>query len=138
MDALTFQTITDEQIRRVGAVLKAKNAQYNPGADELQTFKTAAALQGISPKEALGGMMIKHTVSIYDMIGSSNTFPIEVWEEKATDHMVYLAILMALVREEQGEEIITIDVEEPEFKSNVRFAGYSSTATEPVDTTTQA
>ena len=60
----------------------------------------AAGLQGCLPREALGGMMAKHTVSVYDMINSCDTFPIALWDEKITDHINYLLLLKAIVVEE--------------------------------------
>ena len=34
--------------------------------------------------------MVKHTVSIYDMLSSSSDYSSEMWEEKITDHINYL------------------------------------------------
>jgi len=39
-------------------------------------------LQGISPVQALMGMMAKHTVSVADMCVSGETYPQEMWDEK--------------------------------------------------------
>lgn len=44
--------------------------------------------------------MAKHTVSIYDMARSEETFPLEKWDEKITDHINYLILLRAVVVEE--------------------------------------
>ena len=57
----------------------------------------AAELSGKSPEECLGGMMVKHTVSIYDMLSSSSDYSSEMWEEKITDHINYLLILKAML-----------------------------------------
>lgn len=68
--------------------------------DMLHNFKIAAKLQKESPAQALGGMMAKHTVSVYDMIQSAEMFTLEQWNEKLTDHINYLLILKAIVIEE--------------------------------------
>ena len=68
--------------------------------DYLEIFKTAGKLQGISARRALAGMMAKHTVSIYDMCRHGK-YPRSVWQEKITDHINYLLLLMAIVREEE-------------------------------------
>ena len=100
MDAKTFnQYLTDMQMISVDT-LKAKAAEYATDGDRLHNFKVAAAIEGITPKQALGGMMAKHTVSVYDMIGTGNTYPLELWEEKIKDSINYLFLLWALVNEE--------------------------------------
>ena len=58
-------------------------------ADRLHNFRVAATMQGITPAQALAGMMAKHTVSIYDMCNSE------------TDHINYLLLLAAAVRDEK-------------------------------------
>ena len=79
--------------------------------DRLHNFKVAAELQGVSPVQALAGMMAKHTVSVYDMCLSGKTFQIELWNEKITDHMNYLLLLQGLV-EEQIQEATTEGIKE--------------------------
>lgn len=80
--------------------LRAKAAEYATDGDRLHNFKVAAAVQGVSPLDALGGMMAKHTVSVYDMIGIGDTTPLDLWEEKIKDSINYLFLLWALINEE--------------------------------------
>jgi hypothetical protein len=56
-------------------------------------------LKGETPEQALAGMMAKHTVSIYDMCCDGLSHPIEMWDEKITDHINYLILLKTLVEE---------------------------------------
>ena len=82
-------------------VLTAKAAE-DATDDRLHNFKAAAALQRITPVEALGGMMVKHTVSVYDLIhdyGTGKAIPPELWAEKITDSINYLSLLWALLNE---------------------------------------
>lgn len=79
--------------------LMHKAKEYATDGDRLHNFKVAAAIQGVSPKEALAGMMAKHTVSVYDMIGSCEDYPLELWEEKIKDSINYLFLLWALIQE---------------------------------------
>lgn len=88
MQTVTVDTLLD----------KAK--EYATDGDRLHNFKVAAATQGISPVQALGGMMCKHTVSVYDMIGTGKEYPLELWEEKIKDSINYLFLLWALVQED--------------------------------------
>lgn len=101
-----FKMIVEGQLKLCENLLVVKGIEYSePGKntdDRLHAFKVAAALQNISPKEALAGMMAKHTVSIYDMCRNkdSENYTIEKWEEKISDHINYLLLLKALIIEE--------------------------------------
>jgi hypothetical protein len=80
--------------------LTAKAKEYAADGDRLHNFKVAAAVQGIAPTAALAGMMAKHTVSVYDMIGTGKVYPMALWEEKIKDSINYLFLLWALLHEE--------------------------------------
>ena len=88
-----MQEVTVETLRN-----KAK--EYATDGDRLHNFKVAADVQGISPTAALAGMMAKHTVSVYDMIGTGKVYPLDLWEEKIKDSINYLFLLWALLNEE--------------------------------------
>ena len=63
-----FNKVTEERIKMCVDVLCRKSDEYSTDEDRLHNFKVAGALQGCSDVKALGGMMCKHTVSIYDLI----------------------------------------------------------------------
>lgn len=94
-----FDKIVEAQFNLCGAMLFNKAKEYAT-EDRLHNFKTAAALQGVTPMEALSGMMAKHTVSVYDMMQSEESFTIAQWTEKISDHINYLLLLKAIVIEE--------------------------------------
>ena len=98
MTATEFERIFEEQVERSRIVLVNKASEYAT-EDRLHNFKVAAALEGKTPEQALAGMMAKHTVSVYDMAESGMPYPIELWQEKITDHINYLFLLNAIVRE---------------------------------------
>ena len=98
MTATEFERIFEEQVERSRIVLVNKASEYAT-EDRLHNFKVAAALEGKTPEQALAGMMAKHTVSVYDMAESGLVYPIELWQEKITDHINYLFLLNAIVRE---------------------------------------
>ena len=99
MTGNTFDALTKEQIDRSLAGLLSKSDEYAT-EDRLHNFRTAAAMQGLTDKQALAGMMAKHTVSVYDMCWSGEDYPLALWEEKITDSINYLLLLNAMVREE--------------------------------------
>lgn len=83
--------------------LMDKAKEYATNGDRLHNFKVAAAVQGISSNAALAGMMAKHTVSVYDMIGTGEVYPMALWEEKIKDSINYLFLLWALLNEQEEE-----------------------------------
>lgn len=96
-----FNEVLENQLQRCKNVLSVKGKEYADDVDRLRNFKQAAHLKSETPLEALGGMMSKHTVSIYDMIHASEgeEFTLEQWSEKITDHINYLILGRALVVE---------------------------------------
>lgn len=106
MDDATFKNVLDQQIDRCKEILSNKAAEYSTDYDRLHNFKVAAKLGGGSPRAALAGMMAKHTVSVYDICNMPESTPLEVWNEKITDHINYLILLRALVAEETMECVI--------------------------------
>lgn len=99
-----FNKVIDKQIDLCKDILCVKAEEYAT-QDRLHNFKNAAGMMSADPKEALAGMMAKHTISVYDMCRSGKNYPIELWEEKVTDHINYLLLLKALVEEERMEEL---------------------------------
>ena len=100
MNHETFKTIITQMQKDSLATLLQKNSGYS-NADPLHNFHQAAKLKGEPTLKAIGGMMAKHTVSIYDLINkaSEEYVPEEVWFEKIQDHMNYLLFLWAAVEE---------------------------------------
>ena len=100
MDHETFKSIITQMQEDSLATLLEKNSGYS-NADPLHNFHQAAKLKGETTLKAIGGMMAKHTVSIYDLINkaSEEYVPEEVWFEKIQDHMNYLLFLWAAVEE---------------------------------------
>ena len=102
MNTQEFVMILDAQIIRCREVLIDKAREYAT-EDRLHNFKVASGLQGITPQQALAGMMCKHTVSIYDMCRDGER-GLAMWDEKITDHINYLLLLRALIEEKPEEE----------------------------------
>ena len=120
MDHETFKTIIAQMQKDSIATLLQKNAGYS-NADPLHNFHQAAKLKGETTLKAIGGMMAKHTVSIYDLINkaSEEYVPEEVWFEKIQDHMNYLLFLWAAVEEtEIDRNSLVVKAEKPDLNSD--------------------
>mgnify|MGYP003312018185 CR=1 FL=1 len=92
-----FNIVVKEQLERIEKVLVKKAGEYSLETDRLSVFKQAAGLTGETPEKALYGFMLKHIVSITDMIQSEAAFPESLWLEKMTDIHNYLILLQALL-----------------------------------------
>jgi len=93
-----FNEVVERMFMMCRELLCTKNAEYARGEDKLHNFKKAAGFGG-TQETALGGMMLKHTVSVYDMIddlAKGNNASTEKWEEKIMDHINYLLLLYAM------------------------------------------
>ena len=100
-----FNQIIYNQLKFCESLLTRKGEEYdNDTNDRLHSFKTAAKLQDITPKQALAGMLAKHTISIFDMCQGKDEYPPDKWCEKITDHINYLLLLWAMVVEEVGND----------------------------------
>jgi len=100
-----FNTLVDYIFEeRVKKVMCSKSTEYARGNDKLYNFKRSAAVDGITPVEALRGMDLKHRTSISDMLDDLNDpehieYTRELWEEKLTDHINYMILLWAVLAE---------------------------------------
>ncbi len=100
MDQEQFARVFTTQMKACEETLNAKAAEYAKDYDRLHNFKVAKTLQSKTTQQALGGMMAKHTVSIYDMLEvNDDTLTMAQWDEKITDHINYLVLLKAIVTE---------------------------------------
>lgn len=105
MDAKTFDVIVRDQLQMSTDVLLTKAEEYADDTDRLRNFRLAAALQDVGLSEALGGMLAKHIVSIYEMLGLDASYePLSKWNEKITDAINYLLLLKAVVVEEHNQK----------------------------------
>lgn len=101
MNSKDFEIVIEEQIEKCKEVLIGKAKEYAQDDDRLHNFKNAAGMMGCDPKEALAGMMAKHTISVYDMCRDGKDHTLVMWNEKITDHINYLLLLKAIVMEEK-------------------------------------
>lgn len=99
MHARDFNVVLDDQLAKATATLGSKAGEYATDDDRLSNFKKAAALEGKTQPQAVHGMMVKHLVSISDMVQSGEDYPMEVWEEKLGDAINYMILLKASVVE---------------------------------------
>lgn len=94
-----FKNMMKDTYKLSEELLLKKRAEYSENGDVLSAFKQASQMQNNSYIQALGGMMSKHTVSLYEMISGKDRKSLEQWDEKILDHINYLILLRAAVFE---------------------------------------
>lgn len=93
--------LLNEVLARDKSIFTQKNDEY-AREDALSNFKKAANAKGCTPEDALIGMLVKHWVSIVDIVNDlddNKVAPLELWQEKCGDLRVYGFLLEALATE---------------------------------------
>lgn len=100
MNNQTFEVEFNRSVDHSREVLIAKAKEYAAdNADRLNQFYRAAAVQQITPEQALLGMMTKHFTSICDMCKEPSKYSLSKWDEKIGDLRNYTFLLDALLRD---------------------------------------
>ncbi len=102
MNTPEFNALFEQTVEMCRETLCAKADEYAEDEDRLHNFRVAAAVMGCDVKQALAGMMSKHTVSVYDLVrreAKGQAVSAELWDEKIIDHINYLILLRGIVAE---------------------------------------
>lgn len=103
MGTESFNAIIQAQMDWCMNKLVAKAVEYSEDDDRLHNFRVTAALRDTDMRDAVAGMMAKHTVSVYDMCNAIDLDDLDQWDEKIGDSINYLLLLRAVVQEEYWE-----------------------------------
>lgn len=93
-----FNKLLDETLEAIRATLGSKAEEYAIG-DRLYNFKRAAEMARCTPAQALKGMLLKHLVSIFDLIEGNLENTEAMVNEKVGDGINYLILLKAVLQE---------------------------------------
>lgn len=98
MDSLKFNEVIENRILKIREVLTSKGKEYASNVDRLHNFKMASKITRTNDAQALLGMMVKHLVSIIDMVEEfdDKIFKKKYIDEKMGDAINYLILLEAL------------------------------------------
>lgn len=103
MTSEQFKTILDSRLSSIRSVLGQKAKEYAIG-DRLYNFKRAAEILRQTPQQALAGMLMKHVVSVLDLVEGSIPATEHMINEKIGDAINYMILLEALLKEEEVQE----------------------------------
>lgn len=104
MNSETWNSILNSRIDIIRKTLRNKANEYAT-EDRLYNFKRAAEIARTTPAKALMGMMLKHWVSVIDLIEgegcvAQDAFAYErLINEKIGDSINYLILLEAILKE---------------------------------------
>lgn len=99
MTPIEFNKVVEDQLARIQRVLVKKENEYSLGTDRMSVFKHGAGITEETPEQVLYGFMLKHIISVTDMVNSKATYSEELWNEKITDICNYLILLQGLLRD---------------------------------------
>ena len=104
-----FDEIVERRTRKIVKTLTTKTKEYADNDDAFHTFNLAARIAGTTPEEALKGMMLKHIVSVFDMIEWSyideGRLNEAIIDEKIGDTINYLVLLEGMMRHQLSRRI---------------------------------
>ena len=110
MKVADFKVLTEGRFSTCKSLMFGyKDKEYTRGDDKLHNFKRAGMVLGVSPEEALLGMMSKHVVSVLDMTADviAGNHPIQALiDEKFSDLHNYFFLLEGLIRERSERLIV--------------------------------
>ena len=104
-----FDEIVERRTQKIVETLTTKTKEYAADDDRFHNFNVAARIAGTTPEKALKGMMLKHIVSVFDMIEWSYTDEGRINEaiidEKIGDTINYLVLLEGIMRHQLSRRI---------------------------------
>lgn len=101
-----FEKLLNRRLLLIRDTLHSKGDEYSTEEDRLHNFKEAAALTGEWSSKVLLGMLVKHWVSIQDLVSRDGmlllggNLPPALIDEKIGDAINYLILLEAVLKEE--------------------------------------
>lgn len=104
MNNKMFSEFLSDKLTAIDKLLTSKGQEYDSDSDDrLHSFKTAGAFTGMTSKQVLGGYLLKHVTSVYDMIREDSN-NVDKWNEKINDIISYMILLSAIIEEENENE----------------------------------
>jgi hypothetical protein len=96
-----FEDCIENRIQRIREVLILKAKEYATEENRFHNFDVAARILNTTPEQALQGMMLKHIVSVFDLVQGVDTEGDMLTEaliyEKIGDTINYLILLEGLL-----------------------------------------
>lgn len=107
MDRKLFNNIVESRISDIKSKLASKGAEYSKEDNVFSNFESAARMLGTNRFQALRGMLVKHLVSVDDIINRiDNEIPADTMiQEKIGDIINYYILLEAMLYDEINKNL---------------------------------
>lgn len=103
MNAKDFNILFENRVSTCRTTLIDKASEYASDTERLHNFKVGARLLDTTPEKALWGMMLKHLISVMDLVNEPEKATQWLISEKISDNINYLILLEALLTERLKE-----------------------------------
>ena len=104
---MTFESIVDNRIVKIRETLSVKAKEYASTDSRFHNFEVGGRIMGVTPEKALQGMMLKHVVSVFDLIDwterDDGRITTELIDEKIGDTINYLILLEGMLKQRTSE-----------------------------------
>ncbi len=100
MTPKAFNAILNRRIELTKQVLESKADEY-ASENRLYNFERAAQMGATTPRQALYGMLLKHLVSVHDLVTGKLENTEQMADEKIGDTINYLILLEAMLEDER-------------------------------------
>ncbi len=112
MDRESFNEIVESRLEKIKTVLASKGKEYSGNEDVFHNFNNSARRRNITRERALDGFLLKHEVSVGDIINDIENGKLptrEALDEKIGDIINYYILLEGSIIEriEERENEIT-------------------------------
>ena len=100
-----FWELHNDLIDKIQETMMSKNSEY-AREDMLSNIKGSAALLGTTPEKATMSLVSKHIVALCAFVNDLDkgiVQPLDRWDEKITDTIIYMILLYILRREKNGK-----------------------------------
>jgi hypothetical protein len=111
MNTEQFDKVVSNRLDAIKATLISKAKEYAKGdEDRLHNFNRGAQITGQSREKVLQGFMLKHLVSVFDMIDDPSKATEYMINEKVGDAINYLVLLEASFKDRLNEQNKKTDI----------------------------
>jgi hypothetical protein len=111
MNTEQFDKVVSNRLDAIKSTLISKAKEYAKGdEDRLHNFNRGAQITGQSREKVLQGFMLKHLVSVFDMIDDPSKATEYMIDEKIGDAISYLVLLEASFKDRLNEQNKKTDI----------------------------
>jgi hypothetical protein len=101
---MMFNELVNARCSKIRTTLNKKAKEYATDDDRFHNFNKAGQMLGSTPEKALWGFLMKHIVSVSDMVEHPEIVTKELIDEKIGDCVNYFILLEGLLQQVGTEQ----------------------------------